>query len=412
MQKYFPKNEYIYGSEFHKASKLMKEAQGDKFHIPRGWWEKNNGITFTLPYEKKSSLQRATSGRSNTENIKEGYLYPYSATRCHSHFPDKFELNEENGKFIGLFLADGNARDFSGSVSITKEEPSVREFAKKWFDKYGITYREVVKVVEENDKGLIVGKTTSLIGNSSLFARFLDAFVGSGAKYKYVPHEAHAAPDEFVLGLLNGYFSGDGTVDTRSGVIRATSCCIKLLEGISLLCTRIGVFGRITKCIPTTTNIRGGFVPNEVYTFTIRQHWARLFASKINLIEVNKDLKLREILTLSPKSRFKFEEQNGVILDPITDIKVIPKNRFEDKYKKVYDVSVPETGHFSTANCFVVCNTSETGYIQRRLVKAMEDVKVYYDNTVRNAGGTIIQYIYGEDVNLYSIYYIKKMNYI
>lgn len=41
--------------------------------------------------------------------------------------------------------------------------------------------------------------------------------------------------------------------------------------------------------------------------------------------------------------------------------------------------------------------TSETGYIQRRLVKAMEDAKVYYDNTVRNAAGMIIQYIYGED---------------
>ena len=41
--------------------------------------------------------------------------------------------------------------------------------------------------------------------------------------------------------------------------------------------------------------------------------------------------------------------------------------------------------------------TSETGYIQRRLVKAMEDVKIYYDNTVRNAGNSIIQFIYGED---------------
>jgi DNA-directed RNA polymerase II subunit RPB1 len=41
--------------------------------------------------------------------------------------------------------------------------------------------------------------------------------------------------------------------------------------------------------------------------------------------------------------------------------------------------------------------TSETGYIQRRLVKAMEDAKINYDNTVRNATGSIIQYIYGED---------------
>jgi DNA-directed RNA polymerase II subunit RPB1 len=41
--------------------------------------------------------------------------------------------------------------------------------------------------------------------------------------------------------------------------------------------------------------------------------------------------------------------------------------------------------------------TSETGYIQRRLVKAMEDAKIQYDNTVRTAVGSIIQYIYGED---------------
>jgi DNA-directed RNA polymerase II subunit RPB1 len=41
--------------------------------------------------------------------------------------------------------------------------------------------------------------------------------------------------------------------------------------------------------------------------------------------------------------------------------------------------------------------TSETGYIQRRLVKAMEDCKVYYDQTVRNAGGSVVQFLYGED---------------
>eukprot|EP01127_Copromyxa_protea_P014602 TRINITY_DN4101_c0_g1_i1.p1 TRINITY_DN4101_c0_g1~~TRINITY_DN4101_c0_g1_i1.p1 ORF type:complete len:1066 (+),score=189.66 TRINITY_DN4101_c0_g1_i1:92-3289(+) len=41
--------------------------------------------------------------------------------------------------------------------------------------------------------------------------------------------------------------------------------------------------------------------------------------------------------------------------------------------------------------------TSETGYIQRRLVKAMEDVMVHYDGTVRNSLGEVIQFVYGED---------------
>ena len=41
--------------------------------------------------------------------------------------------------------------------------------------------------------------------------------------------------------------------------------------------------------------------------------------------------------------------------------------------------------------------TSETGYIQRRLVKAMEDIIVKYDGTVRNSAGDVIQFLYGED---------------
>ena len=40
--------------------------------------------------------------------------------------------------------------------------------------------------------------------------------------------------------------------------------------------------------------------------------------------------------------------------------------------------------------------TAETGYIQRRLVKAMEDIIVKYDDTVRNAG-KVLEFLYGED---------------
>ena len=39
--------------------------------------------------------------------------------------------------------------------------------------------------------------------------------------------------------------------------------------------------------------------------------------------------------------------------------------------------------------------TSTTGYIQRRLIKGMEDIQVLYDGTVRNSKNKIIQYIYG-----------------
>jgi len=41
--------------------------------------------------------------------------------------------------------------------------------------------------------------------------------------------------------------------------------------------------------------------------------------------------------------------------------------------------------------------TSDTGYIQRRLMKTMEDQHVEHDATVRNVTGSIIQFAYGED---------------
>ena len=41
--------------------------------------------------------------------------------------------------------------------------------------------------------------------------------------------------------------------------------------------------------------------------------------------------------------------------------------------------------------------TSQTGYIQRRLIKGLEDLKVEYDMTVRNNKNKIIQFSYGDD---------------
>eukprot|EP00177_Eucheuma_denticulatum_P004855 GFKZ01008814.1.p1 GENE.GFKZ01008814.1~~GFKZ01008814.1.p1 ORF type:complete len:1494 (+),score=243.88 GFKZ01008814.1:1413-5894(+) len=41
--------------------------------------------------------------------------------------------------------------------------------------------------------------------------------------------------------------------------------------------------------------------------------------------------------------------------------------------------------------------TAETGYMQRRLVKALEDLSVQYDWTVRSCNGALVQMMYGDD---------------
>lgn len=41
--------------------------------------------------------------------------------------------------------------------------------------------------------------------------------------------------------------------------------------------------------------------------------------------------------------------------------------------------------------------TQQSGYMQRRLINALEHLKIEYDQTVRDPHGNIIQYVYGED---------------
>ena len=89
----------------------------------------------------------------------------------------------------------------------------------------------------------------------------------------------------------------------------------------------------------------------------------------------------------------KYEQVENVVLDPIVEITPLsPEN-----YPKMYDLTIPSTLNFGLANGLQVRDTSQTGYIQRRLIKGLEDLKVDYDMTVRNSNGKVIQFSYGED---------------
>jgi DNA-directed RNA polymerase beta' subunit len=380
MSEYFPKNEYVYGTEYHKADLLTVEAQGDNYRIETGWWQANNNNKFTLPYPSKARFQRALV-RSNTENIKEGCIYPFHASRDTCRIPDTFELNYQNGIFIGLFLADGNTDTKAGSIQISKKEEGVQNFIRNWFDTYKITHRTIA-----HDRD--IGKTYGVIGSSTLLCRFLDKFVGIGSANKHVPDIAFTAPDDFIKGLLNGYISGDGTIGRCS--IDVGSVSSRLIYGISALLTRIGIFCKITKSQQKSNNL-GTTNILPMYTIFIRSKWGSIFRDNIDLINNDKNEKLKNIkFTLS---HINFKDQNNVVLDEIIEITKIGI----EKYPKVYDVTVPSTLNFVIENNLILQDTSETGYLQRKLVKAMEDYKVFTDLTVRNATGNIIQFLYGED---------------
>lgn len=379
---YFPKTEYIYGTECYKAMEQIKLAKKKK-NLPNNWWKDNNQKLFTVPYKRSGYLEVAM-GRNN-HIIKEGYIYVNghrTANGC--MIPEKFELNYDNGVFIGLYLAEGSTRN-PQQVSIANTDRKIKDFTINWFNKLGIHN------LEENWEGIdkITGKkkiSENIVGNSTLLASFLDTTCGHGAKNKFVPDYAYNAPEEFITGLLNGYFSGDGTVDKYGG-INASSISLTLIEGMAMLCSRIGVFSKLT----AKKRTKDGKEINTEYVISINAQWANIFSEKVNFVLGYKNDKLKNIC--NTRAHCNYPEYNKIVKDKIISIKVIS----DHTETKLYDVTVPSTLNFAIANGLNIRDTSETGYLQRKLVKAMEDCKINYDYTVRNASGSIVQFLYGED---------------
>lgn len=321
--------------------------------------------------------------------IKNDYVY----TRCTkwngSSLKDTFVLNRENGFFIGIYLAEGNTcKDY---VGIANNDPYIRKLVGDWFEKNGITHKTQVKKFNPKRPGL----STQIRGYSSLLVQFLDKFVGKYSHGKFVPNEAFVAPDEFVRGLIDGYFSGDGTVTNYH--VKVSSVSKDLIDGIGQLLSRYGIFSRMWKVQQKKNNI-GSKVILPAYNLSIQSNYVYKFAKLFTFSLHQKQDQMTELVqktTLGNMSQL-YEEQEDVILDPIIAIEKTLASS-SDLYKKVYDITVPETLNFQIFNGLCCHDTSETGYIQRRLVKAMEDCKVYYDHTVRNATGVIVQFLYGED---------------
>lgn len=378
--KYFPKNEYLYGTDFNKAIKLLNDERANKDKVSSGWWKENNGKDFTLPYDKAAKLTRVSSGRSNIDTIIDGCVYPFN-TSHESKLEDTFKLDNENGRFIGLFLAEGNVDIKSGYVGITNNNMTIINFAKQWFEK------RCIKTHFETRKNKIGGTSTMIHGYSRLLAVFLTKFVGHGDRHKFVPQEAFNANEDFIKGLIDGYFSGDGCV--YENAVQVSSASYELIEGISYLLNRLGIFGKISKVQMKENNFGTvDIAPSNV--LSIRAQWAKLFSEKISLIDENKQNKLTNIKP--SKSHMYYKEANDVILDEIIQINKIDVK----KYPKVYDLTIPSTLNFGLANGLHVVDTADSGYAQRRLVKSEEDAMIKYDCTVRTANEMLLQLVYGD----------------
>ena len=380
ISKYLLKEEYLYGSEYLKAYNGIMEVIKNCKITQKDWWKENNGESFILPYKSVESFRR-TIKNNYIENIKDGFIYSYKK-RNFSRVSENFDFTEDNGLFLGLYISEGNSDIKSGYVQITNMDDNILDFCKKWFENNGIKHCISTKINK------IGGTSKCIRGYSTILARIFQEIAGHGARNKFIHPECFNAPKPFIKQVINGIFSGDGTI-TKNG-IQLGSSSFRLVNDINICLSRFGMFGKITITRMKSNNL-GTVNMADINMLTIRANWAKIFSEEISLISVDKNRKL-EVLKPSKVHR-NYTQVKDTVLDCIVEINKVDIA----KYPKVYDLTIPSTINFGLANGLHVVDTADSGYLSRKFIKAAEDLIVNYDFTVRNASNHIVQFGYGDD---------------
>ena len=361
---YLSKKDYIYGSEMQKA---LAYKEVDHF-----WFRNGDGKEFITPFVRGDTLLDSFK-RSLEYPTLPGYIYTI-ARNAHRAIPDKFQLDSEFGFFIGAYLAEGCC-GWDNQVCISNNDPIFRKRIGAFFDSMSIGYHVQV----QENKGQEGWTSTDIRAHSTVLTELIKKTCGVGSEHKFVPSWAFSAPEAFLKGLIDGYFSGDGCV-TLKHYITASSVSERLIDGITLILNRFGIYCRRTMLKKQTHNNVGTKVFAQAYLITIANLDAKKFADIFTLTIDYKQERLEGIKTydfMYPNSHGKndfvpgiddgYEDYEPMHRGPLTikenkdesEIKALAEDVFWDSVisidivnpttRFVYDVTVRETKNFATS---------------------------------------------------------------
>ncbi len=171
-----------------------------------------------------------------------------------------------------------------------------------------------------------------VITGCSHFIQFIDKYCG---KHKQLPSFCLFSPLTFISGLLRGYFDSNYA---SSDAFEITSVSKNLIENLSLLLNKFGIFGAFSKS------------KQDSYKYRIAMEYRSLFITAIG-----SDYKYDTSLNEDFKYLDNFEYRNNVIWDEITRLKII-----NDPHELVYDLGVYENHTFMVQSGIFTHNTLNT----------------------------------------------------
>jgi len=340
METIFPKSEYVYTTEVLKAINYQKTFGGLQSRT-NGKFKELNGKEYTVPFSRYDIM--LGKRKEFFENCKEGFIYLHPSSNFVSNIPDQIPLDNDFGFFIGLYLAEGwCTKTF---VGISNNDEKVRKRITDFCDRYGVTYH----LVTSEGKNVRQGISNDLKIHSVLLARLFKKICDTGSANKRIPDFAYTASKEFIRGIIDGYYSGDGCVKT-DGTIIVSSVSEDLILGTSFLLSYFNIFGRLSSRQSKKNNIGSQNIKRE-YILDVRNAYAQNFANSFTLTEDKKQNRLQNI-TLKKQYRYlngrcqeKFPFDRDVYFDEVKSVEYV-----EGSTEFVYDLTVATTRNFQVWN--------------------------------------------------------------
>lgn len=213
-----------------------------------------------------------------------------------------FRLDMDSGLIVGLCLSSGIYRQDEG-LELSIYNKIFGDKTEAWFDKHGLSY-EIKKEVSHKVSHTVSPTAYFMTIKSSFYKisdveRFISRWIYGVSGKKTIPDEIFAAPKEFIIGLLQGYFNNVGEIFLSQN----------LTTGIAILCSIAGV--------PLNIGKQGYF--------------CKLFAAT------------------------EIKRENDIWLDPIAIIEKIGGA----SHKYVYDLTVPSTTNFGISNGLILVDTAD-----------------------------------------------------
>lgn len=358
LQSVLDPRKHVFTDNMIYAKNVLIEANKNGPKTP--WFSK---IKHMVPYNRSDSLRvtieramihndediqtinkRANriTGNKHKEMFIPGLVYPksWAVGPCKvSGIPSVIPLDRDFGFLIGSYLAEGCLSKHQ--VGIANNDENYRKMAMKWADRNSLTWR--LNGGDENGNGTELRGVTSFI-HSTLLRDLLEILCGNGSYNKRVPSFSFSAPDEFVIGLLDAYICGDGTV-TETAYVTLPSRSKSLRDGISHLLSRFDIRTKlsVSKLVDKKDQKDPTGTLKDMYHTYISVHEVEKMSKLITVIDYKRDRIINKLKKGTRKDNRKFNTFNEVLMDPIIKIE-----EYESSKPFVYDLTVEKTKNMVT----------------------------------------------------------------